>query len=254
MDECRLSACCNDQSCGGLLINCTCDGESADSCATGVCDSANSCDSCVCENCPGTYALCQETVGCTPIFECMRSTNCHGSECRERCSQANAGNSAAEAFDVAESLWSCHQGNQCTCTTTTPPVTLTCIGDNGAVECAGYVGSDISIEACCPVPILTTKAGGAASLGDASCGLAMQRYLPGAQACEPKAQPRDPALLLGCQSAAFATPPYNGATLQGCCHEADSTCGYYDDVTGLGCLSASAFGIGPGEPCGIIYL
>lgn len=253
-----MSACCDTQTCGVDLINCTCDDESADSCAgAGLCNDVGSCDSCVCESCPGTYALCQQIEGCSAVFECMRSTNCHGSECQERCSGVNPGISASEPFDVAEALWSCHQGNQCSCGTT-PPATLSCIGANGTVECPNYVGNDVSsgstitIAACCPTPIQeTTEAAGAAAVVDAACGLEMQRFLPGAEACEPMGQPKTPPLLLGCSKAAFATPPYNGATLRGCCHEADNSCGYYDDVTGLGCLRASAFGSAAIQSCGI---
>jgi len=256
MDECRISQCCNTQECNADLTYCMCDGSSADDCAGSACDDVGSCDSCACENCPGAYALCRQTSGCTAIFECMRSTDCHGSECQERCAEVNAGQAVAgEAFDVAEALWSCHQGNQCACAEV-PPATLSCVGANGAVDCANYVFNDassslpVSIAACCSTPPLeTTKAAGAA--GNASCGLAMQPFLPGAQACEPMGQLKRPAALLGCSPAVIVTAPYNGAKLKGCCHEADNTCGYYDDVTGLGCLSASTFGVDPVQSCGI---
>src|SRR4029077_11202960 len=105
--------------------------------------------------------------------------------------------------------------------------------------------------ACCPAPILTTKAGGSIGpTGDASCGLAIRSYFPNALECEPLDQQRPPAFLLGaCSGARIVAPPYNGAALDGCCR-ADDSCGFYDNVTGLGCLSASVFGISTAESCG----
>jgi hypothetical protein len=72
----------------------------------------------------------------------------------------------------------------------------------------------------------------------------MSTEYPGARACEPIAQTSPPrySALETCPDTIGAKPPYNGAILKGCCRGADNTCGYYDDITGLGCLSAGVFG------------
>jgi hypothetical protein len=73
------------------------------------------------------------------------------------------------------------------------------------------------------------------------CGLHLQAFIRGARGCEPRAQPSPPRFAERCPDGTVAEPPYSGAVLKGCCRE-DGMCGYFDDVTGLGCLSAPTFG------------
>jgi hypothetical protein len=57
-------------------------------------------------------------------------------------------------------------------------------------------------------------------------------------------------LLESCPALTIFEPPYNGAKLEGCCNSAANSCGYYVDITGLGCLSAAVFGVAP-QGCGL---
>lgn len=241
MEEC--GSCCD--SCGGMT-ECACESnDGADECAEDrySCDEASACSACACDACPGRYGLCQETPSCPDVFSCMVETNCQGSECRERCADVASGSgSSRAAFDVAEALWACHQGNGCQCEAGPAPVTL-CPSPNGDVQCADYTGTGGTLTACCPGP--STE--GTAS----ACGLALQRYFPNARSCEPRDQGRRPRLLESCPARSIFEPPYNGVKLSGCCHQADGKCGVYDDITGLGCLSSSAFGI-QASGCGLL--
>jgi hypothetical protein len=96
----------------------------------------------------------------------------------------------------------------------------------------------VTIAACCPSPQGTG--------GTSACGLDLQSYFRNASQCEPLAQKARGSLLGSCPDLTIIGPPYNGATLKGCCHSADTTCGVLDDITGLGCLSSSVFGIEAG--------
>jgi len=242
LEECMASegalGCCGD--CSGEMTKCVCEERGgADSCAaqSNHCDNAGSCSACACRNCPGKYALCQETRGCQPVFECMRATQCQGSACRERCGDAAPDDSAPLAFDAAEALWACHQASSCKCENTAPPPVTSCPGPDGETVCNAFQSGDLSFAACCP---------GAAS----ACGLDLRRYFPGASACEPLGQGNQHRVLLeSCPDRTIAEAPYNGAKLAGCCHAGDSVCGVFDDVTGLGCLRSTVFGI-QAEGCG----
>lgn len=242
MSDCSLQACCRDGSCSpSTLTECTCSNESADKCAEdtyGKCDDVvRGCESCPCNSCHGTYALCQETYGCPDIFECMRSTGCHGGTCFERCGAGDAKVQAAEAFGVAEALWACSQGAGCSCTDPNP-TTIAC----DQTECSAYVRAGDTLDACC-----VTTAVGAVGASNA-CGLILDRYFPMASGCIPLGQQNAPRLVLlePCPSLTGPTGfPYNGAALKGCCRAADAQCGYFDDITGLGCLDAGTFGVTP---------
>ncbi len=240
LEQCMASckSCC--ESCGGMT-ECACTGGSADTCAQDfhACDEASACSACACDFCPGRYALCQETSGCPQVFSCLVATGCQGSACQERCGEvASEAGGGAAAFDVAEALWACHQANGCECEAEPAPVTR-CPAATGDVECASYEGTGASLAACCP------------GAGGSACGLDLQRYFQNARSCEPRDQGRRPRLLEGCPDRVISEPPYNGVKLSGCCHQADNTCGIYDDITGLGCLSSSVFGIQPAA-CGLL--
>lgn len=245
LEECmaECGSCC--ESCGGMT-QCACEGnDSADECAADhhSCDEASACSACACDYCPGRYALCQETQGCSAVFSCLVETDCKGSACRERCVSAASGSGSGEAaFDAAEALWACHQANACQCEVEPAPVVL-CPGPAGDVECADYAGSGGALAACCPA------ASGVAP--GSACGLGLQGYFPNARSCEPRDQGRRPRLLESCPARTILEPPYNGVRLSGCCNQADATCGVYDDITGLGCLSSSVFGIPP-SGCGLL--
>lgn len=239
-----MLSCCNDgDACSSPIIGCTC-GDTLEECADllyGTCDGVGACDNCPCIACDGRFRLCQETLGCAGIFECMRSTRCVGQACSERCSQASGGNEAPRAFEIAEALWACAKGAACGCDNSGSP-SVQCSG----AQCSAYVTSNATLEACCPaagVPASETTPPGA-------CGLRLERYFASAPSCSPLAQPSAPRspLLETCPSSSIGQAPYNGARLQGCCREADGTCGYWDDVTGLGCLEASIFQV-TAQPC-----
>jgi hypothetical protein len=255
MTSCGQHSCCDADACSSPVAACTCDGTGADDCARQAYNScdvfADTCDACPCDRCPGKFRLCNETSGCPEIFACMRSTGCQGSACRERCADAaTSAQVAADAFDVAESLWACDQGNACSCEGNEPPSPAECLDPQGsALDCTPYVGNDITIQACCPNEAVaqtatsdTASGGGSGSV--ATCGLALGAHFPIAAACEPLGQTRKPRIFLleSCPDLKVSDPPYNGAKLRGCCRDADQSCGVYDDVTGLGCLRAEIFG------------
>lgn len=242
MEEC--GSCC--ESCGGMT-ECACQGDDgADECAAEYfsCDEASACSACACALCPGQYGLCQETPSCPAVFACLVETQCQGSECRERCAGVASGSgSSSAAFDVAQALWACHRANDCECEEPPPAPRTICPGTEGDVECADHVGTGGTLPACCP------PAGGTGNVS--ACGLALQHHFPNARSCEPRDQGRRPRLLEVCPGRSIAGPPYNGVKLSGCCHQVDGTCGVYDDITGLGCLSASVFGF-PSSGCGLL--
>lgn len=237
MDACDLPACCADiVGCESELSACVC-GASAQQCVKEYACDPSGCDSCPCNNCHDTFALCQGTRGCEPIFDCMRATRCQGSACVERCAGTNGGDEESGAFGVAEALWSCTQGAGCACVED-PGSSASC----GDARCNPYVGVGATLDACCPEVSPAAAEGGA-------CGLVLQPYFSNARGCLPKGQQDPPRPLAEvCPSASIAGPPYNGATLQGCCRAADGTCGYWDDITGLGCLEAAIFGAA-GQAC-----
>jgi hypothetical protein len=213
----------------------------------GSCDSqAGDCEACACQACPGELGTCKDTDGCEGMFQCMRSTGCEGSACLERCRDSSA---APESFAYAEALWACYQGSGCgtNCSANLPPPPVECATTQGTTRCTSFVGVGTSFAACCPnVIIYALLDPGAGTTGgdDNPCGLDMSTEYPGARACEPLAQTSPPrySALETCPDTIGAKPPYNGAILKGCCRGADNTCGYYDDITGLGCLSAGVFG------------
>lgn len=247
MAECGHHECCATNSCPlGGATGCTCGG-TAEFCFENVygnCSSFRGCDRCACEQCPGQLAVCEDTPGCKPVFDCMRTTECHGSACFDRC----RGEAEPHAFGVAEALWACYHGSSCTCDTTS--TSISCPSAQGNVDCAGYQSPSATLDACCTqdpsgLPAeqveITSK--------DNACGLQLARYFRSARACEPREQLNPPrfALLETCESLVAGGEVYNGATLRGCCRE-NGSCGYYDDVTGLGCLDAGIFGATP-KPC-----
>jgi hypothetical protein len=246
LEECMAAQgaldCCGD--CSGDMTKCLCEQRgSADSCAaqSNHCGNAGPCSACACRSCPGKYALCQETRGCSTVFECMRATNCQGSGCLERCGGAAPSDSAPLAFDAAEALWACHQASSCQCENTPQEPVISCPGSNGETECNAFQSGDLSFAACCP---------GASASTSSACGLELRRHFPGASECEPLGQGNQHRILLeSCPARTIAEAPYNGAKLAGCCHAGDSVCGVFDDVTGLGCVRSTVFGI-QAEGCG----
>ena len=254
LEECMSAegalGCCGGD-CSGEMTKCVCEQRgTADSCGeqTNHCDNEPACSACACRNCPGKYALCQETQGCPTVFECMRATRCQGSACRERCADA-ASDGAPLAFDAAEALWACHQANSCECEGAPPPSITSCAGPDGQTPCNAFQSGELSFAACCPNGAGATTAQASASSSSA-CGLELRNYFPGASACEPLEQGNQHRILLeSCPDRIIADPPYNGAKLAGCCHAGDDVCGVFDDVTGLGCVRSTVFGI-QAEGCG----
>jgi hypothetical protein len=248
LEDC-MSRCGVGAECDGLMKECVCaEQDTADSCAqrSYSCDDASSCTACACRSCPSQYALCEETPDCPAVFDCMRATRCQGSECAERCGGI-AADGVGVAFDAAEALWACNQANSCACETP-PDRTKVCSGPNGDLACAAFEGSNAQLPACCA----NTGGSGTAGGGSSACGLDLRSYLRNAQDCEPLGQGNRPRLLLeSCPSRTVFDPPYNGVKLAGCCHAEDNTCGFFDDVTGLGCLSSEIFGIEAGG-CGLL--
>lgn len=252
---------CGEQTCNGQNFNaCSCgelDDAACFSMSYGSCDSYGPCEACACQQCPGELGMCFETPGCEQTFDCMRSTSCQGSVCLARCRGSDY---APEAFAFAEALWACYKGARCSCSDEVPRV-VDCPGPQGSVQCQGYVGTSITlgsgtggtgtttsiaIAACCPdsaVLALQTP-GGTTTPDDKPCGLDIRGYYRNARACEPRAQSNPPRYgqLETCPDKTVPGAPYNGALLEGCCRGADHTCGYFDDITGLGCLSAGVFG------------
>ncbi len=257
MSECGLLGCCSQGGCGGPTTSCVCaPSASADECAReyyGSCDYVgNTCNLCPCDNCPGKYALCEETFGCMGIFECMRSSACIGSACAERC--AATGQEAAEAFGVAEALWACTQAAACTCSNEQDPdpVTVVC----GTTECSNFVGTNGTFDPCCPGDVRAEQSGGAAQIPveEGACGLSIATYYP-EQNCLPLGQPNPPYQDVLCPDSRISGAVYNGATLEGCCRAADAVCGYWDDITGLGCVHPSSFfGDVSLQSCGFVGL
>ena len=120
----------------------------------------------------------------------------------------------------------------------------------GDVECVGYESASATLDACCTQSASGPQTEEVGAVDDNPCGLNLSRYFRDARACEPRQQLNEPQLapLETCSDQPVGGDVYNGATLRGCCRAADGMCGYYDDITGLGCLSASTFGITP-RPC-----
>jgi hypothetical protein len=246
MATCGHHDCCigtGGTGCGaGGATDCTCS-STADTCYAGIyngCESFSGCDTCACEQCPGALTVCMDTPGCHPLFECMRTIECHGSACYDRCGSG----ADSAAFAVAEALWACYHGSSCSCSGNEA---IVCPSTLGNVECAAHEGPNATLSACCTQ---ATTSGSQTEqveiIGDeAPCGLELSPYFRAARACEPRAQASAPRLEETCESRVVDGEVYGGATLRGCCRAADNTCGFFDDVTGLGCLSASIFGVTP---------
>lgn len=248
---CQAADCCGAPGgCGSALGDCLCTGSGAECYLQtyGSCASAGACESCACQQCPAERGMCLDIVGCQETFDCMRATQCQGSACLERCRGSDY---APEAFAYAEALWACHRGSDCGCGTPPPPA-IACPTAQGAVQCEPYAGN-VGIQACCSAAPSAATAPAAAeqALVDTSspCGLQLSVFVRGARSCEPRTQRNLPryAPLETCPDGTVANAPYSGALLKGCCRE-DGTCGYYDDITGLGCLSSTVFGRGA-LPC-----
>lgn len=241
MEECGLPGCCGDiTGCESEVDACVCGGNDIQDCVESYACELGGCDSCACGNCHDTFALCQGTRGCDQLFDCMRTTECQGSACAARCASANDGDEAKGAFAIAESLWACSQRAGCACSEEIA-FPATC----GATTCTPYVGVNAGLDACCPQGRMGP---GSAEVGRESCGLALQPYFRSAPACSPLDQPGPPQAVEVCPSGLIAGPPYNGAALQGCCRSEDGMCGYWDDITALGCLDPGIFGAST-KPC-----
>jgi hypothetical protein len=87
------------------------------------------------------------------------------------------------------------------------------------------------IEACCVEDAPGTP-----------CGLKTKKYFPNGPACLVRDQPSAPdASAESCPSrGAPAAEPYDGACFEGCRRD-DGSCGYWDHISGLGCLDPDIF-------------
>jgi hypothetical protein len=252
-DSCEQNDCCLTGNCSSFSQCALCESSSSD-CLNTVhgypsCDYFGPCEQCACDQCPGELGMCLEVYGCMQTFDCMRSTNCKGKGCLDRCRGSEY---PVEAFALAEALYSCSKGASCGCNTE-PPAPVQCATPSGMTECAGYLGVNISLYPCCneQVNIYAQTTGLEQNVPDDNpCGLELYRYYRDARSCEPRTQQNPPRyeLLETCPDGVPQGAPYYGAILKGCCRGADQTCGYFDDITGLGCLSASVFGDTP-QPC-----
>jgi hypothetical protein len=240
---------CQTEDCrnGGYGCDCTASSEDCFREHFGSCDQFAACEACACQQCPGELGMCLDSDGCQPTFDCMRATSCQGSACLERCRGSDL---PPEAFAYAEALWACYQGSPCqNCTPPGMAPVIQCPGLQGSVDCAGFTDTNVTLPACCssstivslPQPVGRTTQ---STPDDNPCGLDVSAFSRQARACEPRAQSNPPRykLLETCPSRHIPAAPYNGALLQGCCRGADHSCGYFDDIAGLGCLSASIFG------------
>lgn len=236
MDDCGLPGCCGDISgCESEAAACVCGGTDIQDCVKDYTCELGGCDSCACGNCHDTFALCRDTRGCDEIFDCMRTTQCQGSACTARCATAYE-REAPHAFDIAESLWACSQRAGCACADEVA-FGATC----GTTTCDPYVGVNAGLDACCVDTTGETGPLPAEVVGE-GCGLTLQGYVPNPPSCTPLDQQRPPQEPESCPPVVITSPPYNGASLQGCCRSADGWCGYWDDITGLGCLDPGIFG------------
>jgi hypothetical protein len=236
MDSCDMDNCCDEGGCPGFYYDCICPGESSESCAQqGYPCSVGGCDECTCTNCNDLFQTCQEVPGCSSIFACMRATECSGSGCAQRC---GADQSGSDAFAVAEALWACDRGAGCSCDEQ-GPISVVC----GEFECSSYQTNEVTFDACCAGDSGGVEPAAQQVGGFGECGLDLRRYFENAPECMPMNQPNPPpilAILDRCANGRVDEPPYNGATLKGCCRS-DGVCGYWDDITGLGCIDSSVF-------------
>jgi hypothetical protein len=225
LSQCPESApcdCSNPNQCPTAFTSCLCDeGETPASCAEDhwACqDVQEPCDLCPCDRCHEEYALCKDTPGCHGLFNCMRTFDCQGPDCFEQC---GGGQEDELMFGAAEALWACTQGQSCTCDS--DPLC--------AEQCADFSSDGVTIEACC-VEGAPTR----------TCGLLTRKYFPSGPECLALNQPSPPDKSSeDCPShAAPRGEPYDGACFEGC-RRADGSCGYFDDITGLGCLDPDMF-------------
>jgi len=246
MSTCDMLSCCDIGGCPSFYYDCICPADtSAETCAETYygCETAVGCDQCTCNNCIDKFTLCQETSGCRTAFECMRATGCKGSACAVRCGDGGSQTISGDAFGAAEALWACDQAAACSCDDQ-GSTTVDC----GGIQCNAYAASNVSFDACCPSEFIGVEQavqGTAQGAGGVDgCGLNLQQYFTNAPACIPMNQPNPPpilsGLLTGCPQGRVAAPPYNNATLSPCCRD-DGACGYWDDITGLGCVDSAVF-------------
>lgn len=230
LETCETRPCDCASDVGGCtnLGLCLC-ASSADVCGplSYACDAAPSpCDACPCARCPGEYALCKDTPGCYAIAACLRDRDCRDPSCAQDCAGGEPANGLA--FAVAEALFACSQGQGCTCAYA------------GACEpeCEPLLADGVLLEGCCVAETGT-------------CGLAVRPLFPRAAACEPRAQAGELTLSgAACPPRrAPLAPPYLGACLEGC-RRPDDSCGSFDDIAGLGCVSPGIFSLLPTPSCG----
>jgi hypothetical protein len=237
---------------------CDCETASSEACFSSYtrssCDDYPTCEACTCHQCPGELGMCFSSEGCRETFDCMRATGCRGGACLERCRGSDF---PVEAFAYAEALWACYQGSQCQGCTAGAAQVVTCPTGQGAAQCQGFLGNstnpdvDPNLSPCCSSGIGIPLTEPIAGTPDSNpCGLDLSSVYRQARACEPREQSNPPRAeqTETCPGAHIKAAPYNGALLRGCCRGADQTCGYFDDITGLGCLSAGIFDA-PVQPC-----
>lgn len=252
LDDCDMDGCCEGGSCTSFYYDCVCPADSSSqACAEEFysCSAAFGCDQCTCSGCRDLFAMCQEISGCRTLFECMRATGCEGRACAERCMDERVQSGDSEAFAVAEALWACDKGAGCTCDEQGPAAVFC-----GTAECSSYETNDVTFDACCPGDFGGVEPAGQGTAevagGVDGCGLSLKRHFQNAPACMPMNQPNAPPILplFSCPQGRVEAAPYNNAALKGCCRD-DGICGYWDDITGLGCIDSSVFdGVAP-SPC-----
>lgn len=239
VEECAASGICiPGEDCTGCPtqgVTCLCNGGDSDTCfqqATAVTCSdyfgdADQCNQCACDSCAQQVIACLETDGCATLAQCLRVTGCEGQDCDQdvNCAaQLDVGGGVdGDAFRYAQALQACRVEKDCPCDgSDASDLPKTC----ATRQCPAYDGdldddSSPVLGACC-FPYNNQL----------YCGLATGAVLH--TNCEPLGQNG----VVNAECPEFETQdgfPYFGTPLPGCCRE-NNTCGFMDQVTGLGCL------------------
>lgn len=246
-NACNLETCTAPDcgSCSGCESTCECNGgtgvQCLEMCQDLSCTDAeyfDQCEQCACQSCDEEFTACHSMAGCMELMRCMSQTGCRDpKDCgrEETCGWAvdAIGGEDSDVMGIVESLDACRAGAKCGCNPP-PNIDVTC----GTSSCTGFEPPppDPIAPACCP-----SAAGSECGLvsgplfGPDHEGACVQRDWPGEVTDE-------------CPSIDVSRPPFNGATLAGCCRP-DGNCGYWDGVAGLGCAEAKWFGDSSAYAC-----
>ena len=163
---------------------------------------------------------CIETTQCVTLSDCSRTETCQ--------TEMNVLDPAS--LGIVEALAECRVTAPCGCVT--GPATIQC----GGSICSAYQPPP-------PDPIAAPCCAG----GGTACGLDPERLFGSVMVdCVELGQPGVPHA--SCPAHEPPQPPYDGTSLPGCCRP-DGSCGLQDDITGLGCIEASLFGIESTPTC-----